>query len=72
MATVVEKSNPANFRRSANEPDFPQATWLWDPPGFATLDGTVDPKYWKLNGTSDDIEEMSVGEKAAVDAACIN
>lgn len=69
MATVVKKTNPMNFRVSANTPDFPPADWLIDPSGFPTLYGTVPPKYWKLTAGGDDIEEMTAGEKVAVDAA---
>jgi len=67
MAVVVLKSDPSVFRVSANTPDFPTENYLINPASFATLHGTVDPKYWKV--VADDIAEMTQGEKDAVDAA---
>jgi hypothetical protein len=67
MAVVVNKADPKLFHRSANTPDFPSADWLINPASFATLDGTVAPKYWKVVGA--DINEMTQPEKDAVDAA---
>lgn len=48
------------------------ATVLADTSGVlqpADVPLAVDRKYWKLNGTSDGIEEMSAAEKTAVDDA---
>jgi hypothetical protein len=69
MADVVRKSD-LTLIKSANTPDYDSGTWLINPAGLITLEsGGVLKKYWKLNGTSDDIEEMTVGEKASADAA---
>ena len=69
MADVVLKADVSVYKLSANTVDHPAATWLHNPPGLLSLLPTIPPKYWKLNGTSDDIEEMTVGEKTAVDDA---
>ncbi len=69
MATVVNKSDPAIFQQSAATQNFPAVDWLWNPPGFKTLYGTVESKYWKLTGDGSDIEEMTGPEKIAVDTA---
>ncbi len=69
MSTVVNITNPSVFFISANEPDFPLISWLHDPPGFFILYPSVPSRYWKLNGGSTDILEMTSGEKAVVDAA---
>ncbi len=67
MATVVNKADPTVFHVAANTPDFDPGTWLVNPPSFATLHGTVAPKYWKVVGS--DIAEMSAAEKTTVDDA---
>jgi hypothetical protein len=54
--------------RSANTPDYPTDDWLVNPSGLAALEsGSVPKKYWKLTGGGDDLEEMTTGEKTAVD-----
>jgi len=69
MSTVVNKTT-FQVRRSVNTPDFPTSSWLVNPPGLVTLEAaSVPPKYWKLNGTGDDLEEKTTGEKDTQDAA---
>jgi len=69
MAIVVHKTT-FQVLRSVNTPDYPTDDWLINPAGLVTLEsGNVPSKYWKLNGTSDDIEEKTQGEKDTQDAA---
>jgi len=69
MSDIVNKADPSIFKLSANEANFPQADWLWDPPGLATLHPSVPSRHWKLNGGGTDIVEMTAGEKTVVDDA---
>jgi len=57
------------FRRSVNDPDFPTAQWVLDPQiaGGPFRTGGVPTKY--INIAGDVVTEMSVAEKAVVDAA---
>lgn len=64
MADVLNRTT-LEFRRSVNEPDYPQPDWIWNPDMSGVVG--VDRKYWVLVG--DAPQEMSQAEKAAVDAA---
>lgn len=59
------------FRRSVNEPDFPEPTWKWNP-DMSGVAG-VAAQYWKApadwNAPGAGPLEMTQGEKDAVDAA---
>jgi len=57
MATVINRAT-REVRRSVNEPDFPQAAWIWNP----SLP-LCDPKYWVVDG--DTVREMTIAEKDA-------
>ena len=69
MANVIHRTT-LEFRRSANEPDFPEPTWKWNP-DMAGVAG-VPEKYWKAPADWDaggaGPVEMTAPEKAAVDA----
>lgn len=67
MAIVVNKADPQKFHTSAHTPFFSTEEWLHNPPSFGALHKSVHPCYWKVVG--EDIAEMSIAEKEAVDAA---
>ena len=64
MASVLNRTTK-EYLPSVNTPEYAPATWLINP-DLSAVAG-VPSKYWKLTG--DAVSEMSVGEKAAVDAA---
>lgn len=69
MANVINRTT-LEFRRSVNEPDFPEPDWKWDP-NMSAVAG-VPFKYWKAPPSWDgDVGpvEMTQPEKDAVDAA---
>jgi hypothetical protein len=66
MATAVHKTN-MTIHRSVNTPDYPTEDYLINPASLSSLEGTVPSKYWKVNAGGDDLEEMTQGEKDAVD-----
>jgi hypothetical protein len=64
MANVVNKTT-GEFLQSVNTPDFSESEWLINP-DISTV-RLVPNRYWKVVGT--DVVEMSMDEKAAVDAS---
>lgn len=64
MADVLNRTT-LEFKRSVNEPDYPQPEWIWNPDMSGVIG--VERKYWVLVG--DAPQEMSQAEKDAVDAA---
>lgn len=67
MSSVVHRESCLRLR-SVHTPDYPTSQWLVNPPGLAALDEAGVPvEYCKVVG--EDVLEMSVSEKAAVDAA---
>jgi hypothetical protein len=57
------------YRTSVNTPDYSTDDWVINP-DLSGVEG-VDCKYWKVTGSPPDgvVEEMTQGEKDAVDAA---
>jgi len=69
MASVVHRINKI-YMRSVNTPDFPAAAWVINSAEADTLfSAGVPSKYWNI--VVNLVTEMSVAEKAAVDAALI-
>ncbi len=64
MSNVVNRTT-LKYLKSVHTPDFPDPPWVRDP-DVSALDGTVDNKYWKMNGNL--VVEMSQAEKDVVDA----
>lgn len=64
MSNVLNKTT-GEYRVSVHDPDFPSAQWFINPNVSAVV--SVPTKYWKV-GTNP-VQEMSTGEKSAVDAA---
>ena len=69
MPHVVNKADPSRFFFSVSDTNFPTTTWLHNPPSLLTLWPNIPPRYWKLDATATDIEEMSAAEKLVVDTA---
>jgi hypothetical protein len=69
MSRVVNKTTFESID-SANTPDYSTDDWLVNPASFdALVSGSVPRKYWKVNATDDDLEEMTQTEKDVVDAS---
>jgi hypothetical protein len=69
MADVIHRTT-LEFRRSVNEPNFPEPAWKWNP-DMSAVTG-VDRRYWKAPPSWDGVAgplEMTQPEKDAVDAA---
>jgi hypothetical protein len=64
MANVLNRTTK-EFKRSVNEPDYPQVDWIWSP----DLSGVagVSSKYWVITG--DVVTEMDQASKDAIDLA---
>lgn len=72
MADVVRRgTSPIEYLLSVNTPDYPEASWIINPPSLRMLLATVLLYYIKINVAEDDVEEMDPTEKAAVDAAML-
>jgi len=71
MANVLNRTT-LEYRRSVNDPDFPDPPWLIIAPGSGNADliATVPRQYLKLSG--DVLSEMTQAEKDAVDAALLD
>ncbi len=73
MADVIHRTT-LEFRRSVNEPDFPEPTWKHSPDMSAVAG--IAPQYWKAPPDWDAANagplEMSQAEKDVVDAAALN
>lgn len=72
MANVIHRTT-LEFRRSVNEPDFPEPVWKHNP-DMSAVDGVPfiywkTPTDWAPAGAGP--VEMTVGEKAVVDAAIL-
>lgn len=72
MGTVVSRGN-FKIHRSVNTPDYPEVSWIWNPPSLGTLIGTgtdsdpeVSKAYWVAE--ANDVREMTTLEKALVNA----
>lgn len=55
------------FIASANEPDFPEPTWKWDPDMSQVLG--LARNYWKWDPVAERPVPMTAGEQSAVNAA---
>lgn len=73
MSNVIHRTT-LEYRHSANEPDFLEPTWKWDP-NMSAVAG-VPQKYWKApadwNAIGAGPVEMTAVEKAAVDNALLS
>ncbi len=70
MGNFVNRTT-LEYRESVNDPEHVDPPWLFVTPGSpsATVIAAVEAKYWKIVG--DEVQEMTAGEKAAVDAALL-
>ena len=68
MADVIHRTT-LEFRRSVNEPDFPEPAWKWNPDMSAVVG--VPARYWKApaDWNTQGPQEMTQPEKDVVDAA---
>ncbi len=66
MSNVLNRTTK-EYRESANEPDFPQANWIWNP-DLSAVSG-FDSRYWTITG--DVVTLMTLAERNAVDAALV-
>lgn len=68
MANVLNKTT-GQFLRSVNEPDYPQADWIWSPDisAFDSIGG-YQAKYAVLPATNP-VQMMDLTARNAVDAA---
>ena len=67
MMSNVTNRTTLEYRRSVNDPDYPDPPWLHNSPqADALYEGGVPTKYWKISG--DVVSEMTQTEKDAVDA----
>lgn len=55
------------FIPSANEPDYPEPTWKWDPDMSAVAG--VNQRYWKWDAVAERPVPMTQAERDAVDLA---
>jgi len=75
MANVIHRTDRDGagallYRTSVNTPEYDTNDWLVNP-DLSSLQGIVAAKYWKVTGVAPGgvVEEMTQGEKDAVDAA---
>lgn len=64
MSNVLNRTTK-EYRESANEPDFPQANWIWNL-DLSAVSG-FDSRYRTITG--DVVTLMTLAERNAVDAA---
>lgn len=66
MVAVIHRTT-LRYIPSANEPDYPEPTWKWNPD--MTQVAGISAIYWRWDAGTERPVPMTAGEQSAVDAA---